>query len=196
MQTSNGAGAPSYAPAGPEQVRDANGMMWISGPGSYTNKWAPVQPGGINNAIFTAVTNQQYFLTASDGVTWTEIDPANFTLTINPNFNARALLFANADLWTSTAGFNQDLGIFVQAGTGADQLHSWKESGGFAGTFSPNAAFVHGVFGDFFKGTTYTVRLKWKTNRDARPANATIYAAAGGAGAYSSTRLSVQLIAI
>ena len=196
MQTPNGMGAPSFAPSGPEQVRDGNGMMWISGPGSYTNKWAPVQPGGINNSIFTAVSTKQYTLTASDGATWVEIDPAIFTLTINPNFNARALLFANADLWTANGGFNQDLGIFVQTGAGSDTLHSWKESGGFAGTFSPNAAFVHGVFGDFFKGTTYTVRLKWKTNVDARAANATIFAAAGSGPSFSPTRLSVQLIAI
>lgn len=194
--TPNGGGAPTYVPSGPEQVRDFNGVMWISGPGSYTNKWAPVQPGGINNAIFTAVTNNQYHLTGSDGVTWTEIDPA-LTLTINPTFAARALLYANIDLWTANPGFNQDVGIFVQVNAGTDTLHAWKESGGFAGAFSPNAAFVHAVFGDFFVGSTYTVRLKWKTNKDARPSN-TIYAAAGSGPApnYSPTRLSCQLIAI
>jgi hypothetical protein len=195
--TPSGGGVPTYAPAGPEQVRDANGMMWISGPGTYTNKWAPVQPGGIDTAIFTAVTNNQYHLTASDGATWVEIDPA-LTLTISPTFAARALLFANIDLWTANPGYNQDIGIFVQVNAGTDTLLAWKESGGFAGAFSPNAAFVHAVYGDFFVGTTYTIRLKWKTNKDARPTGATIYAAAGNGPApnYSPTRQSCQLIAI
>lgn len=195
-QTPVGGGMPSYAPAGWETVRDANGVMWFNGPGAYAHRWAPVQPGGIDNAIFTAVTNNQYHLTGSDGVTWTEIDPA-LTLTINPTFAARALLFANIDLWTANPGYNQDIGIFVQVNAGTDTLLAWKESGGFAGTFSPNAAFVHAVYGDFFVGTSYTIRLKWKTNKDARPNN-TIYAAAGSGPApnYSPTRLSCQLIAI
>src|SRR5947209_4880848 len=62
-----------------------------------------------------------------------------------------AVLSGNADLWTSVAGYNQDLGISV-SGTGqsvyptrAGQPEAWKESGGFAGTFSPNAAFVQTV---------------------------------------------------
>ena len=41
--------------------------------------------------------------------------------------------------------FNQDIGISVIGGvypTTAGQPEAWKESGGFAGTFSPNAAFV------------------------------------------------------
>jgi hypothetical protein len=197
-QTPTGGGAPTYTPAGWETVRDGNGVMWFNGPGTYANRWAPVQPGGINNAIFTAVSNKQYSLNSSDGATWQEIDPAIFTLTINPTFAARALFFANIDLWTATPGYNQDVGIFVQVNTGADQLHSWKESGGFAGAYSPNAAFVHAVYGDMFVGTTYKIRLKWKTNKDSTAANATIYAAAGSGPApnYSPTRLSVQLIAI
>jgi hypothetical protein len=195
-QTPTGGGAPTYAGNAWEQVRDANGVLWINGPGSYTNRWAPVQPGGINNAIFTAVSTKQYSLNSSDGATWQEIDPAIFTLTISPTFAAKAIFFANIDLWTATPGYNQDLGIFVQVNAGADQLHSWKESGGFAGAFSPNAAFVHGVYGDMFVGTTYKIRLKWKTNRDSAPANATIFAAAGAGPTYSPTRLSVQLIAI
>jgi hypothetical protein len=68
---------------------------------------------------------------------------------------------------------------------------AWKESGGFAGTFSPNAAFVHAVV-LLSSGTTYTVKLQWKTNKPA--AGATIFAGAGPInGQFSPTRVTVQL---
>jgi hypothetical protein len=159
-------------------------------PGTFV----PLQLGGINNAIYTAMSTQQYTLGGSDGVTWHDIDATNLSLTITPTVNGRAIFYANADLWTDTAGFNQDIAVTVN-GT----VHSWKESGGFAGTFSPNAAFIHGVFGDFLKGTTYTVKLQWKANK-ASPASAHIYVGAGpipaGSATFSPTRLSVQLITI
>ena len=86
---------------------------------------------------------------------------------------------------------NQDIAVTVN-----NAVHSWKESGGGAGTFSPNAAFIHGVFGDFFKGTTYTVKLQWKANK---PTTSTQHIACGAGpigGLFSPTRLSVQLINI
>jgi hypothetical protein len=122
------------------------------------------------------------------------MDAVSLSLTINPTFNGRAIFFANADLWTDTAYLNQDLAVTVNGA-----VHSWKESGG-PGTFSPNAAFVHGVFGDFFVGTTYTVKLQWKANKAAANANQHIVAGAGpypaGSTTFSPTRLSVQLITI
>jgi hypothetical protein len=140
-----------------------------------------------------AASTRQYNLPSSDGVTWTSMDAANLQQTLAPSASQWALLEANADLWTARAGFNQDIGIFVSTNGGADTLVGWKESGGNGGTFSPNAAFLQVPFA-VISGSTYVVKLKWKTNRDARPTGATIYAGAGGAGPYSHTSLSARLI--
>jgi len=140
-----------------------------------------------------ATSARQYSLTASDGVTWTSMDTTGLQQTLAPSANQWALLEANADLWTASAGFNQDIGIFVSSNGGADTLVGWKESGGYGGTFSPNAAFLQVPFA-VSSGSTYVVKLKWKTNRDARPTGATIYAGAGNAGPYSPTSLSARLI--
>ena len=172
---------------------DSNGVIFVctQGDGTSAGTNVPLQQGGIDNAIYTTVSQQQYLLKGSDGATWKDIDATNLSLTIVAPNNARAIFFATADLWTDTAGINQDIAVTVN-GT----VHSWKESGGFAGTFSPNAAFVHGVYGDFFKGTTYTVKLQWKANKPA-PTNSHIACGAGPIGGlFSPTRLSVQLINI
>jgi hypothetical protein len=72
-----------------------------------------------------------------------------------------------------------------------DSLRPWKESGGFAGTFSPNAAYVQTVV-QLSGGTTYTFSLQWKTNKNAP--GATIYAGAGPINTkFSPTSLTVQL---
>src|SRR5207245_8753030 len=102
--------------------------------------------------------------------------------------SCRLRLSGNADPWTEVAGVNQDLGIFASVNGGADQLLAWKESGGFAGTFSPNAATVHAVY-SIGPGNTYRFSLKWKTNRPAPP-SVRIHAGAGAWGAtYSSTSM-------
>jgi hypothetical protein len=193
-QTPNiAAGPPAYSPNAQEQVRDSNGVMWISrqAPATTNNGWAPVQPGATyvgtpGTSLFTATTNQQYHLTGSNGSTWVNIDSTNLVLSFTPTFNALGILSANSSLWTDHGGYNQDLGIFVNG-----VLHSWQENGG-TNTFSPNAAFVHGVYGSFLRGTSYTVELRWKTNI-ADPF--TIYAGAGSASTgFSPTRVTVQLV--
>ena len=140
-----------------------------------------------------AASTRQYSLSGSDGASWTDMDPANLQQTLNPSSDQWALLEANADLWTGGTGYNQDLGIFVSTNGGADTLVGWKESGGYGGTLSPNAAFLQVPFA-VTAGNTYVVKLKWKTNRDARPAGAVIYAGAGSGGPYSPTSLSVRLV--
>jgi hypothetical protein len=40
---------------------------------------------------------------------------------------------------------------------------AWKESGGFASTYSPNAAFVQALV-PMAAGNSYTVVLVWKSN--------------------------------
>jgi hypothetical protein len=92
-------------------------------------------------------------------------------------------------LWTANAGVNQDLGIFVSGGAfGSGKLVAWKESGGNAGIFSPNAAFVQTVLP--LAAGTYTVALEWKANH---ATNGTIFAAAGLGPVYSPTRLTAQV---
>jgi uncharacterized protein YkwD len=168
-------------------VSAANGI----GPGPASAASNAVTP--VASFPFTAASTGQYQLSNSDGATWTDLDATNLRLTVAPAASSTALLSANADLWTARAGLNQDLGVFVSANGGPDTLVGWKESGGFAGTFSPNAAFVQATY-PMAAGSVYTVKLKWKTNIPA--GSATIFAGAGPLGtAFSPTRLTVQLIA-
>src|SRR5207244_12418796 len=77
-------------------------------------------------------------------------------------------------------------GIFVQEASATQypgNIVAWKESGGFAGTFSPNAAMVQTAF-PMTAGTTYHRKLQWKANKNAP--SATIWA---GAGAWPSQLL-------
>jgi hypothetical protein len=149
-----------------------------------------------------ALSNRQYMLSNSDGVTWTDIDPGALMLTVTATVNSQAIISGNADLWTASAGYNQDLGISISGGTGtgagvyptvAGQPEAWKESGGFAGTFSPNAAFVQTV-ATLNAGTTYTIKLQWKTNKAAP--GTVIVAAAGLGPEFSPTRLTAILMPI
>jgi hypothetical protein len=136
----------------------------------------------------------QAFLQSSNGSTWKDIDPG-----LNQSFTAPSdgtlVVGGNADLWTANAGYNQDLGISVSGGvypTTAGQPEAWKESGGYGGTLSPNAAFVQAVI-PVKNGTSYQARLQWKTNR---PSGATIVAGAGpNGGFYSPTTLTIQFFA-
>jgi hypothetical protein len=184
LLTNPPSGPPSYKPNDFEQIRDLNGLLYVS---LLNQKWIPVQFGGLNQSLFSAVSTQQYQLTGSDGATWVDMDGTNLKLTITPTFNCVALLTANSDLWTAVVGFNQDIGISVNG-----SIAAWKESGGYAGTFSPNAAFVQTMV-QMTLGTLYTIKIQWKTNRQA-PANGSIFAGAGGGPVYSPTRLTAQLV--
>jgi hypothetical protein len=177
-------GPPSYKPNDFEQVRDLNGLLYVS---LLNQKWIPVQFGGLNQSLFSAVSTSQYQLTGSDGATWVDMDGTNLKLAITPTFNCVALLTANSDLWTAVSGFNQDIGISVNG-----SIAAWKESGGSAGTFSPNAAFVQTIV-QMTLGTLYTIKIQWKTNRQAPPAGS-IYAGAGVGPVYSPTRLTAHLV--
>src|SRR5207253_8413936 len=128
-------------------------------------------------------------LAGNGGATWTALGTV-MPITLAPTAASTAILGANADLWTASAGYNQDLGIFVSVNNGVDTLVAWKESGGSAGTFSPNAAFVHTVY-SMTGGTTYNFTLKWKTNKTDAGA---IYAGAGGGPQYSPTRLTAEVL--
>jgi hypothetical protein len=140
----------------------------------------------------SAVSTTQYTLANSDGSTWVVMDGTHLasSIAIGSGGSAETVLVSgNADLWTANAGYNQDLGIFVSVNAGTATLLSWKESGGYAGTYSPNAAFVQAVY-TMEPGNTYTFYLEWKTNKPA--SGATIAAGAGPFSyAYSPSSLVV-----
>jgi hypothetical protein len=136
-------------------------------------------------------TDYQYAKSGSTGYDWTATDASALQLTVAPASDAQYRLSANADLWTARTGVNQDMGLVIRGGEfGAGQLVAWKESGGFAGTYSPNAAFLETVV-NLTAGNSYLVVLVWKANA---ATSGTIFAAAGGPYPYSPTRLTAQLL--
>jgi hypothetical protein len=175
--------------------RPAPGATIVAGAGPINGQYSPTRltvellnlPGPNGNPWVGSSTSQ-YSLAGSNGADWQSLDSSNLKFSIIVGAPYRLLLSANADLWTEVAGYNQDLGIFVSVNGGAAQLLAWKESGGNAGTFSPNAAAVHAVY-SIGPGNTYTFSLTWKTNRPA-PSSVRIHAGAGPSGAtYSPTSL-------
>ena len=147
----------------------------------------PIKPGG--RALTSTSSTQQYTMSGSDGHTWTAVDPANLTVTFTPSADGTAVFVANADLWTDTAGYNQDIGIEIDPGQFGSLL-AWHESGGFAGTASPNAAAVQAQL-YVRANTTYTATLVWKANQP-MPSSAQIHIGAGPlGGAFSPTTLEV-----
>jgi hypothetical protein len=166
----------------------------VAGAGQVAGRYSPTLlsllfvPSGTG--VSDVVSTNQFSLVGSNGINWQLVDfNGSLTLSIPAQATScQALVSANADLWTQTAGYNQDLGIFVNG-----SLVAWKESGGIAGTYSPNAAFVQTVV-PIAAATAYQVQLKWKTNRQTE-LGATIYNGAGPIGpAFSPTRLTVQLV--
>jgi uncharacterized protein YkwD len=160
-----------------------------------TNGAGSSPPSAASNLVvptaaypYLGLSTAQYQLTGSNGSSWTDVDATNLAFTVTPSVDSQAILGGNADLWTATAGFNQDLGISVN-GT----VVAWKESGGFAGTFSPNAAFVQTVY-PMTAGNSYVVKLQWKTNRPAP--GVSIFAGAGSGAPYSPTRLTAALVPV
>jgi hypothetical protein len=137
-----------------------------------------------------ASSTQQYVMNGgSDGATWQVLDATHLSLTVAQAPGCQAAIGGNADLWTFNAGFNQDIGIQVTPAGGTPYVAAWKESGGYAGTFSPNAAFVEAVI-PISDAATYSITLAWKTNKP-MPSSSHIAAAAGSPGAFSPSTLTV-----
>jgi fibronectin type III domain protein len=154
------------------------------GAGPQSQLSSPVTPS--ERLPYTAVSYGQYHLTGSDGSTWFDVDGRTLSLTFRSSVSGDAVITANADLSTGTAGINQDLGIAVNGTVAA-----WTENGSPA-AMSPNAVTVASVY-PVTNGAVYTVKLQWKTNKPS-PA-ATIFAGAGPIGGrFSPTRLTLQLV--
>jgi hypothetical protein len=98
---------------------------------------------------FPDVVSAQAYI--ASGIGGTPTAPAGYGL--------NTLCTANFDRGVSAFGVNY--GVLANAVAEADatpfpgHIVAWKESGGFAGTYSPNAAFVQTVF-HMMAGTTYT----------------------------------------
>jgi len=158
---------------------------------------APATSNAVNATAATPVrdmvSDRQYQLTGSDGVSWADLDTTNLATTYTPPDSGQLLLDANIDLWTADPGVNQDVAVVVGGGVyGSGTVVGWKESGGFAGTFSPNAAAVNTAV-DVVAGTAYTVKLAWKANQ-AAPGK-TIFAGAGPiGGGFSPTRVTASFL--
>src|ERR1700694_2907253 len=182
------------APGGPPgrvhiTVASAGGTSVTTAADQYTYLCCEAEPAPASTS--------QYLLPASDGTTWTDIDPTKLSLTLTPQVDSYALLSGNADLWTTVAGFNQDIGIYVaEADVNQYPGHivAWKESGGFAGTYSPNAAFVQTVF-PMDAGTTYHVKLQWKANKSTAGSPGEIIVAGAGPWPSTSTNYSPTALA-
>ena len=154
------------------------------------------------------MTTKLLALKNNDGATFVDMMPDNspgigltggpdLVLSITPLFDCLAILTGNASLYTSTPGYNQDMGIYVSPSSASQNIVAWEEAGQ-ANIQLPNAAVVQTVF-PMTRGTTYDVRLKWKTNiRQA--SGAVIRSGAGpfprtsGLTSVSPTRLTALLI--
>lgn len=197
---------------GTNLIVNSDTQLTVTSPaGSGTVDVTVVTPAGTSavvladqfsyGGVYSRASNRQYTLANSDGTSWNDLDSTSttpLTLTVTPSSNAQAVISGNVDLWTSQAGYNQDLGINIaEASTTQYPGHivAWKESGGFAGTFSPNAAYVQAFF-PMTAGTTYHVKLQWKTNKNAP--GATIWAGAGPwpstGSSFSPSRLTLALV--
>ena len=177
-----------------------NAGIW-AGAGPWPATSASFSPTRLTVRLLAgrpAVSTGQHRLSGSNGTDWQDMDLTNLSFTVAPLADSLAIVDASADLWTDTAGYNQDLAITVanMSIAGPDQVMAWKESGGFAGTFSPNAAFVQAVV-PMTAGNDYRIKLQWKDNR-AAPPSASIFAGAGpwpaNSGFYSPTGLTVILL--
>jgi hypothetical protein len=163
------AGKTNYSGAGP-----------IGGQYSPTSLLAEFIPSSANPPALRST--QHYSLANSDGSTWQTI-AAGLTGSMTPSAQGTLLLGANVNLYTTTAGIGQDVGIFASDNGGPEVLLAWKESAGSAAS-SPNAVYVQVTY-PIQIGHQYLFKLKWKANR-AVPGSV-IHAGVGSGGAYSPT---------
>jgi hypothetical protein len=156
--------------------------------GTYSNTRLTAQLIPASWQVYTAESRQQYAIAGSDGNTFVPVDPAKLGFTFSSPTGGAAFFEANADLWTPVMGYNQDIGVLVNPFPNSTHLATWKESGGFASTYSPNAAFAQGSI-QIDANTTYEVDLAAKANiADRYPV---VIGAGPVAGQYSPTTLTV-----
>lgn len=176
--------------------RNAPGVTIHAGAGPIDGAFSPTALALLGPDLFESpflappaetVSTEQASFTGSDGLGWQLLPGMQQTFTATRT--DKVGLDAEADLWTATAGYNQDLGIFIQDNGSPAQLLSWKEAAG-AATYSPTPVTVHAIL-QAQGGHGYVITLRWKTNRNAP--RVTIHAGAGPIdGTFSPTRLTVS----
>jgi hypothetical protein len=176
-----------------DMIYDQTDRVWLW---AFRGGWNALHMGGLGQSLFTAVSTKQYLLPNSDGITWMDMDATGLAISFTANHVCQAIITANADLWTTVAGNNQDIGVAVTGGAfGTNKLVGWKESGSVAGAFSPNAAYLETIVSLDF-ASAYTFKLQWKANHNAP--GSYLVAGAGpypaGSTTFSPTRLTVKLI--
>jgi len=138
------------------------------------------------NVASTGFTGQPS-LSSSNGASWVSMDTQHLALSYKAPATGTAIVTGSADLWTASAGYNQDLGLAVNG-----SIAAWKESG-LVGASSPSGVLVQAAI-PVTAGAQYAIALQWKTNRNAP--GVTIYAGAAAAGGqFSPTRLTVRFVA-
>src|ERR1700686_152433 len=131
--------------------------------GTFSNTRLTVQLIPANWQVFTAESHNQYAISGSNGQDFVLVDPGNLGFNFMSPTGGTAFFEANADLWTPVAGYNQDIGVLMAPFPNTTNLATWKESGGFGGTFSPNAGFAQGSI-QINANTSYDVALAAKAN--------------------------------
>src|SRR3984893_12342301 len=129
--------------------RDAGTIFAGAGPlanGTFSNTRLTAQLIPADWQVYTAESRNQYAIAGSNGQDFVPVDPVKLGFSFTSPTGGTAFFEANADLWTPATGYNQDIGVLVNPFPNSTQLATWKESGGFGGTFSPNAAFAQGYF--------------------------------------------------
>jgi len=173
--------------------KNSQGATIFAGAGPIGSSFSPTRltvqlvPLAANRLVDAPSTNQFHPTVPADGVNFTDLGPGSPAIHYLASGSGVVILTGNADLWTTTAGFNQDLAITVNG-----SVVAWKESGSYGGTFSPNAALVETVM-PVAASMTYDVKLQWKPNQASY--HPPIYAGAGPIGTkYSPTRLTLYFI--
>lgn len=168
-----------------------------SSPHSFASVIVQIVPTSDSelSAAATAPTTQltRSYGTSDNGTTWADMSTSSLALSLNPATNMVAYFGGNASLFANsvTFPFNVDLGVCVAAGNGACNNVGWTESGS-ATAFSPDANFVATPYA-LSGGTSYTVKLQWRTSSAMASGNE-IFAGAGSYPSYSPTSLSAFLV--
>lgn len=170
--------------------------MIYAGAGSAGNFSPTTLAVQYTPSALPADSTSQHQLTASQNPTqWQPVDQY-LNLQITPGVSETWSLAGNADMWTTALGINQDLGILVSPACTGDASPTtlvWKESGGSAGTYSPDAVYVQDACA-MSVGTSYTVTLEWRSNLPI-PAGQSIDIGAGPDGVtWSDTYLTATAV--
>ena len=177
----------------PLLVQQATGTVstnFVYGPGGspieQLGTTAPAPQGAAQRSVWATSSSSNYQLSGNNGSTWVAMDGSRLSLLVTPSVTSTAMLTASADLFTSAANVNQDVGISVN---GATPL-VWKEGGGRS-AYAPASVAAQTPY-TMQKGMTYNVVLEWKTNVT-QPSGSSIQAGAGAGPAFSPTTLTAVL---